>query len=177
MLANVSDEELNDVPRVGPLRRKLLKDAFAFYETNVHPSRGFPRRLDCRISQTSGPHRKIEFSQLDDQETGSSCSSNLRSAALSLLLNEHLDAASRVPNFSWRKLAARQHYIYGGNRQEAEDLVRRSSELYGDLANAQIQWTKSWLNQTGAFALGDLGEHLALRGKPQEAADTARCGH
>src|SRR5262249_43832112 len=32
LIANVTDREFDDLPRVGPLRRKMLKDAIAFYE-------------------------------------------------------------------------------------------------------------------------------------------------
>jgi serine/threonine protein kinase len=67
MLANVNDPELNDVPRVGPLRRKMLRDAIAFYE-RIPLVATMPQSTHYRVAQTW--HRIAEAARkLDEVET------------------------------------------------------------------------------------------------------------
>ena len=56
MLEHVGDPELNDVPRVGPLRRKILQDAVAFYE-RIPLQSGVSAEVRFRVAQDLGPHR------------------------------------------------------------------------------------------------------------------------
>jgi serine/threonine protein kinase len=60
MLTHLNDEELNDVPRIGPLRRRILRDTVGFYQ-RIPLNSAAPAQLRDRIAGTW--HRIGEFAR------------------------------------------------------------------------------------------------------------------
>ena len=85
MLTHLNDEELNDVPRVGPLRRKILKDAIDFYQ-RIPLQSGVSIATRFRVAKTW--HRIAEFAREANSPDDASVAYKTAIASLTELVGE-----------------------------------------------------------------------------------------
>ena len=141
MLAHVGARELDDVPRVGPLRRTILKDAVAFYE-RIPLQAGVSAEIRFRVAQT---WNQIAYLNWDVDETEPARRArDTAIATLERLVTEQpgevkyrATLADSLLESGWLHLAVSH------NSREAEKLFRRASELYAALIETPAG--KSWL--------------------------------
>lgn len=163
MLEHVSDSELNDVPRVGPLRRKMLADAIAFYD---------------RLPMQVGVAPEVRFQVAETWDRIASLSWNLNDAArargafkTSIATLAPLAAEQPMQNkyqATLARLYSAADYLYGDDYEEREKFNRRAIELYAELATREPN-EKRWLTRQ-AERLNSMASSLRRRGKNDEAS-------
>lgn len=131
MLANIADPELNEIPRVGPLRRKMLKDAIAFYE-QLPAHSGLSPEIRFRLGKTwSSIGNRTQ--NVDEYELSKEAFARAIDAFQQLVLEQpekieyHATLAACLTTAGWLH-NGRLH-----DRQTAETLFRRASEVYAGL--------------------------------------------
>ena len=155
MLAHVNDAELNDVPRVGPLRRKILKDATAFFE-QIPLQSGYSDEVRLRVAETWGQISDIGWQLNEVEQSRRAYATSL--AALESLRAEHPDSShykARTAGFY-----EKAQWLYGDDFDQAAKLLRKAADLYSELGTNEPQ-ENSWLIRQAA-TLGQLA-HFSER--------------
>jgi serine/threonine protein kinase len=165
MLTHVSAEELNDLPRVGPLRRKMLKDAIAFYE-RIPLKSAASANSRFRIAQTWDRIARLSWS-LDEYEQASTAFNTAIAAFQQLAAEEPNKLNFRVALAYSQETAGKLSQYQFGDYQKAERLFRSSGEILAGLARDQPLEQK-WLIRQSAL-LNYLSLPLVELGKPEEA--------
>jgi len=165
MLEHVADPELNGAPRVGPLRRKMLKDAIAFYE-RIPLQTAVNSQARYRIAQTWERIARMSW-DLDEYEQAR------RAGQTAIAMFNQLVKEVRNNSGIRRRLADSQ--IWAGrlnsyhfrNHGEAEKLFRNAELVYAGLAQERPE-ELNWFGGQ-ASSLRYLSEALTGLGKKDEA--------
>lgn len=165
MLTNVVDPELNDVPRVGPLRRKILKNTIDFYN-RVELSTDSSADIHYRVAQT---WHRIALESGDLREP--ILAVNAYSTAIVLLSRLVNHPSSQMKYRS--ELASVQHdagWFYKTRLRdaEAEKAFRAAVGLYAALASDESE-DKSQRQVQQANSLSGLSAVLVRSGKSEES--------
>jgi eukaryotic-like serine/threonine-protein kinase len=142
MLTNVYDEELNEVPRIGPLRRKLLKDATAFIERIPVPSNAYPV-IRFRVAENWLRIADLHLELDEYQQAGEAYKTAIATVA-SLVAEQPNDKNYRATLAAMHSSAG---WFYLGREslnETAESMFRRSSELFAELARQEPQ-KEDWI--------------------------------
>jgi serine/threonine protein kinase len=135
MLANVGDDEFNDLPRIGPLRRKLLNDARGFIERIPMSDRTSPQTR-FRLASTWARVAKLHFDLDELPQAERSYGSAV--ALLTRLVQEFPDDVSFKNALGDTYQQAGWFYHHGpASQTDAERSFQRSNELYAELARKE----------------------------------------
>ncbi|MBI3464967.1 MAG: protein kinase [Planctomycetes bacterium] len=167
MLAHVNDPELRDIPRVGPVKRKILKDAVDFYG-RIPVQRDASPETRIRIAETW--HRIAHLSWSLNEWEQANLPFKTALAMLSQLVAEHPNEVSYRANLADAEYWAGTFHQSLENEQrdvaEAERLLRNASERFGQLA--EMDQTQPWRNWH-ARSLIDLARILRTGDRADEA--------
>jgi len=150
MLGHVLAVELDDVPRVGPMRRKILKDAIAFYERIPLQSR-VSAEARFRVAKTWN-RIAILGEELNEDELS-------RRAHYSALATLEVLVAEQPSQANYRATVAKfqidvgtflLYHVHDPDPKEAERLFRRSSELYAELVKENPMEKSRLMVQAGS---------------------------
>lgn len=164
MLTHVDDAELNDIPRVGPLRRKILKDAVAFYE-RIPLQGDVSPQVHMRVAQTWKKIASLSW-RLNENDQTRQASSKAISILTRLVADQPGQANYRATLASYLSFLGKYYQDTDQDFAEAEKALRRASELYAELASNDPQ-EKSWLIRQ-AETLSQLARALNFLGKRDE---------